>query len=183
MKKTNKKFVVILVAATLLVAGGLGFVLDLTDHTSSIQTNEFNDVSTIARVDLTTTLSNKNQPQFKVYLNGSKEPMREAGGWMTKIGKQGYIIQQQGSSMNFVIEPLNDCQIKLDFMGKDVHDESNHYTPMWVEYTSLTINGEEILDEETPAWLKKPFTHVIHAKAGENYTVSAKWKKHEVSTE
>ena len=49
----------------------------------------------------------------------------------------------------------------------------------WVDYTSVTVNGKEILSEITPVWHSEPFTYTIHAQKGKEYIVKAKWKAHE----
>jgi len=49
--------------------------------------------------------------------------------------------------------------------------------PVWVKYTSVTVNGKEILSEPVEVWHNKPFRYTIKAKAGKEYNIHAEWQK------
>ena len=67
---------------------------------------------------------------------------------MPKFGTRGFLIQKEGVGEDFTIKALADATIRISLRGPDVRDENNQVIKKWVNFTSLSINGEEILDEE-----------------------------------
>ena len=88
---------------------------------------------------------------------------------------QGYVIQNEDNDANIVIKVIENAKIALQLRGKDERDNNNMIIENWVKYTSLSIDGEEILPEAVEAWHNKPFTYTINAKAGEKYKIHVEW--------
>ena len=132
--------------------------------------------ATTARMDLFSKPYTKDA-KFIVYKGSEDKPIQEAG-WMQKRNMRGCTLQMNGNETTFIIKTKGDVDVSIALRGPYKLDDSKKTVPVWVDYTSLTVNGKEVLSEKTAVWHDRPFTHVINAKAGETYIVSAKWQKH-----
>ena len=131
---------------------------------------------TVARIDIITKLVDAKKPQFEVYVDGSKTPEKQTE-WMPKFGNQGYVVQKDKNSTDISIKSLNDNELMIVLRGPDKRDENKKFIPVWVKYTSLTVNGKKILSEPVSVWHNKPFRHTIKAKAGDEIKIHAEWTK------
>ena len=131
---------------------------------------------TVARIDISTKLVDAKKPQFEVYVDGSKTPEKQAE-WMQKSGNQGYVVQKDKNSTDISIKSLNDNELMIVLRGPDKRDENKKFIPVWVKYTSLTVNGKKILSEPVSVWHNKPFRHTVKAKAGDEIKIHAEWTK------
>lgn len=139
--------------------------------------NQFAGSSVTGRIDMTTALVNPDQPQFEIYVDNSETAEKQAA-WMLKKNWQGYVVQKDNGKVDITVKALADAEIQVNLRGKDLRDEDNKLIPVWVDFTSLSVNGEEVLAEVTPVWHNKPFGYTINAKNGEEYKIHAEWKQH-----
>lgn len=174
MKKTNKKLIIILAVVSLLAIGGIMISNRNTESTEVVVAQT--QGPTVARIDVLTTPYTET-PNIAVY-NETEEELKEVS-WMKNINSRGYVVQKNGSNNNFTINVINDTDIKLVLRGPDKRDDDGKFIESWVDFTSVTVNGEEVLSDTVAVWHNKPFTYVINAKTGETYKVEAKWQKHE----
>ena len=126
-----------------------------------------------ARIDLN--VPYVEQQQFQVFAD-EKELSEE--GWMKDYNLRGFTFQKKGNEGVLKVKALADADIKLVLKGPWVK-KGAVLVKRWVDYTSVTVNGEEILSETTPVWHNQPFTYVIQAKKGEEYIIKAKWQSHQ----
>lgn len=191
--KSNKKYIVL---AIVVILGAVGIMLGngkedetatatvatteqapVAEQTSVTEKNTIAEETpaeiepTVARIDITTPLVNADEPQFEVYVDGSEEPEKQAG-WMPKFGKQGYSVQKNGSEINLIVKVLHSGKMNIKFRGPWKRGYNNVLIPLYVEYTSVKIDGEEILSEPTEKWTTK----TLEAEVGKTYAISAKWK-------
>lgn len=136
----------------------------------------------VARIDITTPLVDATKPQFEVYVDGSKTPEKQAE-WMPKFGNQGYVVQRDKNSTDINIKSLNDSELMVVLRGPDKRDENKKFIPVWVKYTSFTVNGKKILSEPVSVWHNKPFRHTIKAKSGDEIKIHAEWTKADTTSE
>ena len=178
MSKKSNKSVIILVILALVVVGGLvasNFCTDKPVVSASDQAKVLKPV--LGRIDMSTPYTEKTR--FVVYDAGDQDkPLNEAA-WMSKNDLRGYALQKSGNGRELVINVAEDADIKLTLRGPDKRDENGKFIEKWVDFTSLSINGEEILPGKTAVWHNKPFTYVLKAKAGKVYIISTKWQEHE----
>ena len=137
---------------------------------------------TVARIDIITKLVDAKKPQFEVYVDGSKNPEKQSG-WMQKSGNQGYVVQRDKNSTDISIKSLNDSELMVVLRGPDKRDENKKFIPVWVKYTSFTVNGKKILSEPVSVWHNKPFRHTIKAKSGDEIKIHAEWTKADTTAE
>ena len=131
---------------------------------------------TVARIDIITKLVDAKKPQFEVYVDGSKTPEKQAD-WMPKFGNQGYVVQRHDGAKNIKLKALKDVDIDIILRGPDKRDENKKFIPVWVKYTSVTVNGKKILSEPVSVWHNKPFRHTIKTKSGDEIKIHAEWTK------
>ena len=164
MNTKNKLFIII---ATVIVI--FGAIMLFKSKSSSVPE------PAIARMDISTKLVDANKPQFEVYVDGSETAEKQAA-WMPTYKVQGYVVQKEANEMNVVVKSLTDSTIKVNLRGPDKRDANNELVPVWVKYTSVKIDGDEILSEPVNVWHNKPFAHNVDVKAGGTYNITAKWQ-------
>ena len=172
-EKSKAGVVTAVVVAIAVIAGGIMFFkpsnnVKVQEQKVATATTapKPKDEKIVARIDLTTKLVDAKKPQFEVYVDGSKTPEKQAG-WMQKSGNQGYVVQRDKNSTDISIKSLNDSELMVVLRGPDKRDENKKFIPVWVKYTSFTVNGKKILSEPVSVWHNKPFRHTINAKSGD----------------
>ena len=95
---------------------------------------------------------------------------------MYKKRFHGFTIQKSETKFDIVIKTVKDADITL-FLRSIQKRENKINIPVWVTYTSLTINDKEILNEAKSVWFNEPFEYHINAKAGEEYKIHTEWQK------
>ena len=179
-KTQNKKSVLYIVMALVAAILGVLLILKAVDNIEQEITNPQTEQvaeKVTARIDLTTELVDAENPPFEVYINTSKTPKKQEE-WMQKFGYQGYTAQTTGNGMDIKIKVLNDAEIIMVLRGPWQQNKEGKLIEQWVDYTSVLVDGKEILPKMTAAWHNKPFRRMIDAKAGDVINVKAKWKKH-----
>ena len=83
-------------------------------------------------------------------------------GWFTKEG-HGYIVQSKSGSFSVSLRCPKSSQLVLALRGIDARNESGTRVPRWVTFTSLIINGVQLLDEPVAVWHDK--THAVTCSA------------------
>jgi len=131
---------------------------------------------TVARIDITTPLVNADEPQFEVYIDNLEIPEKQIA-WLPKFGMQGYVVQRKSSKIDILIKTINDAKISFSLKGPDKRDENKKFIPVWVKYTSLKVDGKEILSQAVEVWHNKPFKYVIAAESGDNHQLHIEWQE------
>ena len=183
-EKSKAGVITTVVVAIAVIAGGIMlFKSNKADTTvqkpeTVVATKaEPKEEKTIARIDLTAKLVDAEKPQFEVYVDSSENPEKQAS-WMPKFETQGYVVQSDNGNIDIVINAIKeDTDINLTLRGKWEQDEDKKMVENWVKYTSVSVNGKEILPEAVEVWHNKPFRYTINAKAGEEYKIHAEWTK------
>ena len=129
------------------------------------------------RIDISTKLVDMSTPQLKMYVNGSKKSEKPEA-WMQKHNQYGYTVQKNNKKVDIVLKSLTNSQIQIKLRGKYELDSNKKITPLWVDFTHLVINDENILKEPTPVWHDQPFVYTFDAKQGQEYKIRAEWAKH-----
>ena len=177
MKKENSKTKYIVIAALIAILAVGWFVVPCGEKAPQRVVQQKAAVPVVApavaRIDLSAPYTE--EAQFVVYAEDG-QPLDEAEG-MPKYNARGYRVQKNGNDTTFKIITNEDVVIKLSLRGKWEKDKAGNRIPRWVRYTSVKINGEEILDEPKSVWHDKPFVYQLLAEKGDTYEVVAKWQK------
>ena len=131
---------------------------------------------TVSRIDFETDLVDKNAPKFEIYTDGSETPNPKAS-WMTRHNLQGYVIEKAGEEVDVIVKTSDKVKIKISLRGPWEKDADDKMVEHWVKYTSMTVDGEEILSEPVDTWHNKPFIYYIDNKANEEHKLHIKWTK------
>ncbi len=99
--------------------------------------------------------------------------------WFQKDGI-GYQIQSYAGKLEFAVKSTVDGQIRLLLRGKHIRnpEDKSKNVPYWIDYTKLTINGQEIFDILTPTWHDKPYICAIDTKANYEIKIQVEWLPH-----
>lgn len=189
--KSSKKYVVL---ALVVILAAIGIMVNNDEEEAATATTTVatadkaliaektstSDEPTTARIDITTPLVDAEKPQSEVYVEGSETAENEAD-WMPKHNVRGYTLQKEGNEITFAIKVLNDVDITMSLRGKwELKNPKNKEEGLkenWVDFTSVTVNGKEILSKAIAVWHNKPFRYTINAKAGKEYNIHAEWQK------
>ena len=103
--------------------------------------------------------------------------------WYQKNGT-GYVILSHAGKLKIVAKAFVPGQIRLNLLGLDIRnpDDKTERIPYWIDYTKLTVNGEVIFDELTPAWHNKSYRHQIDVAADEEFSIEVEWLPHRSDT-
>jgi hypothetical protein len=163
MKKTNIKYIILSMIVVIIAV----VAVSLYNKTPE---------KTVARVDITTALVDEKKPQFEIYVDGS-EAKEQQSGWMSQFGVQGYVIQKDDGVKDIELKALKNATINITLRGIWEKGSDDKAMERWVKYTSMTVNGEDVLKEPIDVWHDKPFVHTIKAKSGEEYKIHVEWTK------
>ena len=125
----------------------------------------------------------KTEGDFKILsLSDDKANLRKPE-WFQKNGI-GYVLTSYVGNVEFIAKATVDGQISLWLRGLNVHDpeDKSKRIPYWIDYTRLSINGNEIFNELTPAWHDKPYHYNMKVKAGEEVKIQVEWLPHRSDT-
>lgn len=165
---------------------------NLSTKTAELQRNNAELAQTIdnfapcftARFDVQLTLKESaKRKDFQITsVSDSTAKVTEAG-WLPK-NKVGYSINSHVGKIEFVAKASSDGLFRLELRGMDVRapEDRSKRIPYWIDYTSLTINGETMLDKVTPVWHNKPCVYSLNMKADEEVVVQAEWAPHRNDT-
>ena len=101
----------------------------------------------------------------------------EKPAWFSKNG-QGAVLESTSGQMSFVCQCVGDGTLRFDLRGRCIRDAEKKTLPYYVDFTSFTIDGKEILPKKTSVWHDAPFKYERPVKDGEIVTVTAKWQPH-----
>ena len=117
-----------------------------------------------ARIDIKLTTT---EGDFEV-LSTSDDKANVTKSGSAKQGGIGYQIQSCAGKLEFIAKATVYGQIWLSLMGLDV----------WIDYTKLTINEQNIFDNVTPTWHDKPYYYNMAIKANEEIKIQIEWLPH-----
>ena len=146
----------------------------------SVLNGESKASPTTARIDISEKTTNAT-PCFEVKEIPSGKTFPSAG-WMANWGSQGYVIQKNAIAEELEITVNSDkCKINFALRGpwelKDKNDRNKGIKELWVEYTKLAINGQDILLSPKQVWHNKPFYYSVTAQKGNVFNVKISWQK------
>ena len=78
--------------------------------------------------------------------------------------------------MDLTIKCVNDGELHISLKGRDIRDKNRIRFPVYIDYTSLKINGEEMLEESQLTWHDKPYVHTKPVANGEELKIHLEWK-------
>lgn len=96
--------------------------------------------------------------------------------WIKPEVGGGTIIESSKNSMALTIKCVKDGELHISLKGRDIRDKNRIRFPVYIDYTSLKINGEEMLEESQLTWHDKPYVHTKPVANGEELKIHLEWK-------
>ncbi len=97
--------------------------------------------------------------------------------WFAK-GGTGYVVETSDKHIVFELECQRAGNLIIRLQGIDRHVLGRDRLPLWVDYTKLVINGEELIKEVQPLWHDKSYSCTRQVTDGEKIGVKIEWKTH-----
>lgn len=97
--------------------------------------------------------------------------------WFSKDGA-GYVIETSDKHLVLVLECRGAGKLLLRLQGIDRRSPGGDRLPLWVDYTGLKVNGEEVFRERRPLWHDKSYSFTRQVIDGEKIRVEISWEAH-----
>lgn len=125
-----------------------------------------------ARVDIKSTLKEDNDIQFDdiddmISINSPK--------WFCNNGK-GYVLHSQEGSIDISFKCIGDGNLIIYLRAMDVRDENNNRLPIFINYRSFELNGQEMLSGSKECSHDKPYKYECRVKDGDSIQVHIEWE-------
>ncbi len=96
--------------------------------------------------------------------------------WLKKEDGSGLIAVSQKGALDLKVKCINDGELNMYLKSRDIKDENRIRFPIYIDYTKCTINGEDILTENTLATHSKPYLISRTVKDSEILDIHLEWK-------
>ena len=96
--------------------------------------------------------------------------------WNIQQGR-GKILQGYSLCDKFKIKTVNNGILCFDFRGQDKRFEGK-IVPLWIDYKSIKIDGEDILSEPVATWHNKVYHYEMPVKDGQEITLEITQRYH-----
>ena len=125
-----------------------------------------------ARVDIKNTLKEDSDIQFEdiddlISINSPK--------WFCNNGK-GYVLHSQEGSMDISFKCIGDGNLTIYLRAKDIRDENSIRLPIFINYKSFRLNGQEMLSASKECSHDKPYKFECQVKDGDSMQVYIEWE-------
>ncbi len=99
--------------------------------------------------------------------------------WIQKDGS-GYVIESIVGAIKVAFKTTDDGLINLSLRGVDVRNpkDRSKRIPYWVDFTSLTVNGRQVLNKIISVWHNEPYECKFNVKMGKEVVIELKWHPH-----
>lgn len=95
--------------------------------------------------------------------------------WFSNDEGVGKVIKSFSGDLTLKLKCINDGTLKVFLKSPDVKDANNNRFPVFIDYLSFKINGEEHLEENTLVSNIKPLVFERGVKDGEIVDIHIKW--------
>ncbi|OUO56595.1 glycosyltransferase [Candidatus Avelusimicrobium gallicola] len=100
--------------------------------------------------------------------------------WFSNAQGQGQVLESCRPHLRFNIKAVHPGKLSLVFRGKDRRFGKERIAA-WVDYTSIKINGKELLPRPVPVWHDKPFRYEMPVKDGQTVQIELWQHPHKYS--
>lgn len=125
----------------------------------------------LARIDIRSA-----QEEGTILIENLSDPIAEVMSlaWINKLGK-GYVIQSCSGKLDFTIKCIGQGSFTVFLMGPDVKDRKGDRIEKRVLYTSLNVDGNEMLKSAQSAWHNAPCRNSFNYDDGQSYNINICW--------
>ena len=95
--------------------------------------------------------------------------------WFNDFNGIGYVINSIAGNLNLNLQCIKRGNLKFEFKGIDYRDRNNNRIPIFIDYTEISIDGKNILDENVVAWHDDPFTYNMQVDDNQVVNLQFSW--------
>ena len=88
----------------------------------------------------------------------------------------GSVLTSNAGSLKLSYECIKDGTIVFSFKSMDIRDRKGIRIPIYIDYTEIIIDDENLVTGSMVCWHDKPFTYEKKVKDGQIVNVQLKWK-------
>ena len=114
----------------------------------------------------------------KLIVSARSADMIEAP-WLNNAQGNGLIVESSKLKQKMSIKIINDGVLRFVFRGKDRRNRQNIKQCLWVDYTSIKIDGNELLSSPLKLWHDTPYLYEMEVKDGQTIKIEIEQSPHE----
>ena len=96
--------------------------------------------------------------------------------WLKRDDGSGLTIVSKKGKLNLKVKCINDGELDIRLKTRDVKDNELNRFPVYIDYTKFTVNGEDILTENTLISHSEPYVFNKSVKDSETLDIHVEWK-------
>ena len=122
-------------------------------------------------------IKNNNSPDnaVEVIENSDKSSKLDFPLWLKDDEGAGCLIESTAGYLDVKVKCIGDGELSIKLRGVNASDKNNKRYPVYIDYTKLSINGEDIIKENTLVWHDEPFSYEMPVADGEILTIHLEW--------
>ena len=127
----------------------------------------------IARIDI----KNMNNDENNIDIINISDKLSKINSpeWFNDDEGKGYVIESSINNVSIKFKCINDGKLNITLRSKDIRDKLNQHFPIYIDYISFIVNGEEQLNKNQLISHDKPLKYYKDVKNGEIIEVTLKW--------
>ena len=95
--------------------------------------------------------------------------------WLKNNKGSGMIIQSDKGYLKMKLKCVNNGELNIFLKGPDIKDKQKNRYPIYIDYTSLKINGKEYIHENLLTWMEKSYKFIRTVENSEILDIELKW--------
>ena len=96
--------------------------------------------------------------------------------WFKNSNGIGHVLTSNAGSLDLSFKCVNDGTINLNFKGIDYSDRNGNRIPIYVDYTEIAVDDENLVSGSKVFWHDNPFNFQKSVKNGQIIKVKVKWR-------
>lgn len=113
-----------------------------------------------------------------IVLMESNDPLQDFYNpdWFKDNDGIGYVLQSNTGSLNLSFKCINDGKIQIGFKGMDYKDKKDNRMPIYIDYTEIFVDDENLVSGSKVCWHDNPFIFQKNVKNGQIVKIQVKWR-------
>lgn len=95
--------------------------------------------------------------------------------WLKGKKGVGTVVSSDKRKINVSFKCVNDGNLKIDFRAMDLRHAGNRL-PIFIEYTKIQINDEDLIDGNVVTWHDNPFKYEQEVKNNQIVDIHVEWR-------
>ena len=99
--------------------------------------------------------------------------------WLRDESGSGSCVTSSAGSLDLRLRCVGEGELSLTLMGRDIADAGGQSRQLWIDYTSLVVDGKPAFSGTRSAWVGKPYQSRLAVADGQVVEVSLSWHSHD----